>query len=66
MDEAAIARAVARANLALPDYAQVKRWRVRAPFDLAAGELTNNGRPRRAVLLSRHRDFIEASQQEPT
>jgi long-subunit acyl-CoA synthetase (AMP-forming) len=62
MDDAAIAQAVARANLALPDYAQVKRWQVRAPFDPAAGELTNNGRPRRAVLLSRHRDFIEASQ----
>lgn len=66
MDEAAIARAVARANQALPDYAHVKRWRVRAPFDPAAGELTNNGRPRRAVLLSHHRDFVEASQQEPT
>jgi long-subunit acyl-CoA synthetase (AMP-forming) len=62
MDDEAIAQAVARANLALPDYAQVKRWQVRAPFDLAAGELTNNGRPRRAVLLSRHRDFIEAAQ----
>ena len=61
MDEAAIARAVARANQALPDYAQVKRWQIRAPFDLAAGELTNNGRPRRAVLLSRHSDFIQAS-----
>jgi len=60
--EAAIARAVARANLALPDYAQVKRWRIRPPFEVAAGELTNNGRPRRAVVLSRHRDFIEASQ----
>ena len=66
MDEAAIARAVDRANQALPDYAWVKRWQVRPPFDLANGELTNNGRPRRAVLLSRHRDFIEASQQEPT
>ncbi|WP_426030195.1 AMP-binding protein [Caulobacter sp. DWP3-1-3b2] len=61
MDEAAIARAVARANQALPDYAQIKRWQIRAPFDLAAGELTNNGRPRRAVLLSRHSDFIQAS-----
>lgn len=62
MDDEAIARAVARANQALPDYAQVKRWQVRAPFDLTAGELTNNGRPRRAVLLSRHSDFIQASQ----
>ena len=61
MDEAAIARAVARANQALPDYAQIKRWQIRAPFDPAAGELTNNGRPRRAVLLSRHSDFIQAS-----
>lgn len=61
MDEAAIAQAVARANLSLPDYAQVKRWQVRAPFDPAEGELTNNGRPRRAVLLSRHSDFIQAS-----
>ena len=54
------AQAVARANLALPDYAQVKRWQVRAPFDPTLGELTNNGRPRRAVLLSRHSDFIQA------
>ncbi|WP_426015016.1 AMP-binding protein [Caulobacter sp. DWR2-3-1b2] len=61
MDEAAIARAVARVNQALPDYAQIKRWQIRAPFNLAAGELTNNGRPRRAVLLSRHSDFIQAS-----
>lgn len=60
MDEASVAQAVARANLALPDYAQVKRWQVRAPFDPVAGELTNNGRPRRAVLLSRHSDFIQA------
>jgi long-subunit acyl-CoA synthetase (AMP-forming) len=62
MEEAEIGRAVARANETLPDYAQVKRWRIRPPFDLAAGELTHNGRPRRAVLLSHHRDFIEASQ----
>jgi long-subunit acyl-CoA synthetase (AMP-forming) len=61
MDATAIAQAVARANLALPEYAQVTRWQVRAPFDPAEGELTNNGRPRRAVLLSRHSDFIQAS-----
>lgn len=61
MDEVSIAQAVARANLALPYYAQVKRWQVRAPFDPAQGEVTNNGRPRRAVLLSRHSDFIQAS-----
>jgi len=61
MDDTAVAQAVARANLSLPDYAQVKRWHVRAPFDPALGELTNNGRPRRTVLLSHHSDFIHAS-----
>jgi long-chain acyl-CoA synthetase len=61
MDEAAIASAVARANATLPPYAQVGRWLVRDAFDAAAGELTNNGRPRRAVLSARHRDFMETS-----
>lgn len=60
MDEGVIAQAVARANAALPAFAQIRRWRLRGPFDAAAGELTGNGRPRRAVLLSRHGDFIEA------
>lgn len=61
MDEAAIAGAVARANAGLPPYAHIGRWLVRDAFDPAAGELTNNGRPRRAVLSARHRDFLEAS-----
>jgi len=61
MDEAAIASAVARANANLPPYAQIGRWLVRDAFDAAAGELTNNGRPRRAVLSARHRDFMETS-----
>jgi long-subunit acyl-CoA synthetase (AMP-forming) len=61
MDEAAIAGAVARANANLPPYAQVGRWLVRDGFDVAAGELTNNGRPRRAVLSARHQDFLEPS-----
>jgi long-subunit acyl-CoA synthetase (AMP-forming) len=61
MDEAAIAGAVARANAGLPPYARIGRWLVRDAFDPAAGELTNNGRPRRAVLNARHRDFLEAS-----
>ena len=61
LDESAIAGAVARANAALPPYARIGRWLVRDAFDPAAGELTNNGRPRRAVLGARHRDFLEAS-----
>jgi long-chain acyl-CoA synthetase len=56
----AVARAIERANENLPAYARVRRWRLRGPFDPAAGELTANGRPRRAALLSRHRDFIDA------
>lgn len=60
--EPAVAAAIARANQNLPAYAQVRRWRLREPFDPAAGELTGNGRPRRAALLARHRDFIEASE----
>lgn len=61
MDETAIAGAVARANAGLPPYAQVGRWLVRDAFDAAAGELTNNGRPRRAALSARHRDFMQTS-----
>jgi long-subunit acyl-CoA synthetase (AMP-forming) len=51
----AIAEAVARANANLPPYAQVSRWTLRPPFDPAAGELTGNGRPRRAAILAAHR-----------
>ena len=58
--EAAVARAVDRANHALPDYAQVRRWRLCRPFDPAAGEVTANGRPRRAALLRKHADFVDA------
>lgn len=64
MDEATVARAVNRANANLPAYAQIARWRLRAPFDPDAGELTGNGRPRRAALLARHRDFIDATEQD--
>ncbi len=55
----ALAAAVARANARLPDYAKVERWRVVTPFDPSRGELTGNGRPRRAALHQSHRDFIE-------
>ena len=60
--EEAVAGAVERANENLPAYARIRWWRLRGPFDPAAGELTANGRPRRAALLSGHRDFINASQ----
>lgn len=60
----AIAAGIARANAALPDYAKVRRWQVRGPFDPMAGELTGNGRPRRAALLARHQDFATPQQSE--
>lgn len=52
--------AVARANAILPAYARIGRWRLRAPLDPKADEVTGNGRPRRAVLRETHRDFIDA------
>ena len=64
LDAATLARAVERANANLPSYARVSRWRVRAPFDPEAGELTGNGRPRRAAILANDLPFIEATEQE--
>jgi len=60
----AVAAAVARANARLPDYAHVRRWRRTSPFDPAAGQLTANGRPRRAVLLKAYADFVRAPEHE--
>jgi long-subunit acyl-CoA synthetase (AMP-forming) len=62
MDEAALAAAVARANRNLPAYAQVRRWTLRGPLDAASGEVTGNGRPRRAAILAAHRAFIDAAE----
>lgn len=53
-----LAAAVARANGRLPDYAKITRWRQTPPFDPAAGQLTANGRPRRAVLAQAYADFV--------
>jgi acyl-CoA synthetase (AMP-forming)/AMP-acid ligase II len=51
--------AVASANAALPDYAQVRRHAVVAePFTAANGLLTTNGRPRRDRILARHGALI--------
>jgi long-subunit acyl-CoA synthetase (AMP-forming) len=45
-----IAGAVAKANQDLPDYAQVRRWAVAAPFTSSNGQATANGRPRRQMI----------------
>lgn len=61
MDPAVIAAAVERANAGLPEYARVRRWRLRPAFEAEAGEVTGNGRPRRSVLQARHREFLETT-----
>lgn len=51
-----LAAAVAQANNALPDYAQVHHWtRLDQPFTPANGLLTANGRPRRDAIVERYR-----------
>lgn len=56
----AIARAVERANAALPDYARIGRWVLgELPRDLADGLFTPNGRPVRERVRERHGPALE-------
>jgi long-subunit acyl-CoA synthetase (AMP-forming) len=59
-DEAALAAAVADANTTLPDYARIGRWTEAAPFTLANGQATGNGRPKRAAILSQYAATLAA------
>ncbi len=61
LDDIAIGAAVDRANLRLPAYAQVARWHGRGPLEPALGEVTGNGRPRRAAVIAIHR-LVEAAE----
>lgn len=57
-----LAAAVAQANEALPDYAQVHHWtRLDQPFSAANGLLTANGRPRRDAIVERYRAQLTES-----
>jgi long-subunit acyl-CoA synthetase (AMP-forming) len=57
-----LAAAVAQANEALPDYAQVHHWtRLDQPFTPANGLLTTNGRPRRDAIVERYRAQLSES-----
>ncbi len=52
---AAVAAAVERVNLTLPDYARVRRWIVAEhPFTPVNGLLTGTGRNRRDAILARY------------
>jgi len=59
IDDAALARAVGRANAPLPDYARIARWiRGRAPFLAENGFSTPNGRPRRSAIARAHAELL--------
>ncbi|MDM5180049.1 AMP-binding protein [Massilia sp. DJPM01] len=57
---ALIQDAVDHANADLPDYAQVRRWSLAAPFTTANGQATANGRPRRAAIHAHYQEQIAA------
>jgi long-subunit acyl-CoA synthetase (AMP-forming) len=60
-DAAVIDRAIAAANLRLPEYARVRRW-TWAPANFAAGNglATGNGRLRREAIVARYGWLIES------
>jgi acyl-CoA synthetase (AMP-forming)/AMP-acid ligase II len=58
--DAAVEAAIDAANVALPNYAQVRRWaRAPSPFSFADGTLTANGRLRRQEIHSRLGALLE-------
>lgn len=55
IEPAEVAKAVARCNERLPDYARIKRWVCAdQAFDSASGMATANGRPRRDAVACVH------------
>jgi long-subunit acyl-CoA synthetase (AMP-forming) len=51
IDALQVAEAISRANHNLPEYAQVCRWQISAPFTMANKTLTGTGRPRREAII---------------
>jgi long-subunit acyl-CoA synthetase (AMP-forming) len=57
----AVCSAVEAANRRLPDYARIGDWLIAArPFTPGNGELTTNGRNRRAAILTRYHLELDA------
>lgn len=62
---AQIAKAVELANRDLPDYAQVRRWMLAAPFTVLNGQATANGRPRRQLIYQHYAQQIASLYNTP-
>lgn len=59
VSRAAIAAALREVNAGLPDYARVELFLcAAAPFDMASGQLTANGRPRRDVIWQTYGEAV--------
>jgi len=64
-EQADINAAVQLANRVLPDYARVQLWApASAPFTVANGQITANGRLKREVILAEYTNAIEALYEE--
>jgi len=58
--EGGLGEAIARANVGLPEYAQIAHFIASPPFTPANGLATGNGRPRRQAIIDHHRAALAA------
>jgi len=62
-----IVNAVAKANLRLPDYAQVRHWVIAGePFTIENGLWTGTGRARRSAIYASYQALLDALYEENT
>jgi long-chain acyl-CoA synthetase len=67
VSDADLERGIVAANARLPAYAQVRRWiRAPEPFSFDNGQLTSNGRLRRAEILRRYGARLDALYHDTT
>ncbi|RDV26762.1 AMP-dependent synthetase [Alteromonas aestuariivivens] len=60
LSEQHIQQAVMQVNQRLPDYAQICNWLQVAPFSAQQGQLTQNGKLKRAAILARYQNDLNA------
>lgn len=58
VDARQMSEAIERANQTLPEYAQIRYWKISVPFTVANKQLTGTGRPRRSVILEAWRNQL--------